>query len=138
MRYLAPIVLFLVPLLWGLGGYLGGVFSPRSPSILTGFFWTAVGFIGLAAALMLVTNFQDALAWRWQPIGFSFGLVYALGALIFVLAINLSGSTTKVVVISALYPAVTALLFYLLNGETLPTRKIVGILLAIVVGWLMA
>ena len=69
---------------------------------------------------------------------FSFGLVYALGALTFVLAINLSGSAIKVVALSALYPIVTALLFYFLSGQSLSARKIAGIVLAVIVGWLMA
>jgi len=138
MRYLGSIIPFLVPLLWGLGGYLGGIFSTKSTSILTGFFWITIGFAVLTVIALSVTNFQDITAWKWQLTGFSFGLVYALGALTFVLAINLSGSAIKVVALSALYPIVTALLFYFLSGQSLSARKIAGIVLAVIVGWLMA
>lgn len=137
MKYVAPVIPFMVPLFWGLGGYLGGIFSGKSEGVLTGFFWIAIGFMVLGAAIMFATNFQDAIAWKWQLTGFSFGLVYALGALSFVLAINLSGSATKVVALSALYPVVTAMLFYFLRGEALSLKKVVGITLAVVVGWLM-
>lgn len=138
MRYFTPIIPYLVPVLWGLSGYLGGLFSPKAQSLFSGFFWISLGFALLSGALVLVTNFQDIFSWRWDAVGFWWGLVYAMGALVFALAIYVSGSATKVVAISALYPVVTALLFFFMHHESLTLRKTAGIILAVVVGWLMA
>lgn len=136
--FMATLLPYLVPITWGLSGYFGGIFSKKSTNIFSGQLWITLGFFILLAIILLATNFSAITNWQWDRTGFAFGLVYALGALVFVLAIFLSGAATKVVALSALYPAITALLFFILQGESLPARKIVGIILAVVVGYLMA
>lgn len=138
MKYLVPVVPYLVPLFWGFGGYLAGIVTSKSPTIFTGFFWTVLGSVILSLPILLATNFQDIRLWQWRGADFLFGLWYPSGTLIFVIAIALSGSATKTVALSALYPAVTALLLFLLQGEPLSLKKIIGVILAVVVGWLMA
>lgn len=138
MKTLQFIIPYLVPLVWGFGGYWGGILSKKTNNLFEGHFWITLGFLAWSALILLATNFNALTRWQWHGTGMAFGLTYALGGLVFILAISLSGSATKVVALSALCPAVTALAFFFFHGETLPLKKIIGIILAIVVGWLMA
>lgn len=138
MRAFAFILPYLVPIVWGLGGYFGGLFSKKTNSLFAGHLWITLGFLAWSAFILITTSFNDVFRWQWHWTGLALGLTYSLGGLLFILAISLSGSATKVVALSALYPAVTALILFGLHGESLPPRKIIGIFLAIVVGFLMA
>ncbi len=59
------------------------------------------------------------------------GLVGSLGAIFFYLSLS-KGEASKVVVITALYPALTVLLSYFLLKESMSPCKIAGIIFAIV------
>lgn len=135
--FLAMVLPYLVPIVWGLSGYFGGIFSKKANDLFAGHFWIALGFLVWSVLILSATNFNAITHWQWSGTGFAFGLVYSLGALVFVLAIALSGFATKVVALSALYPAVTALILFIFHSEPLPLRKVVGIILAVIVGWLM-
>jgi uncharacterized membrane protein len=136
---LLPLIFaYLVPITWGFGGYFGGLFSKKSAGIFAGHLWIAVGYIVWSVLIIITTNFNALSQWKWQGMGFLFGLVFSLGGLVFALALFMNASATKVVALSVLYPAITAFLFFIFNGETLSAKKIIGIGLAIVVGWLMA
>ena len=127
---------FLVPILWGLGGYFGGRLTQKSTNLFEGHLYITLGFIAWSILILVATGFKAVSNWQWHPVGMALGASYALGGLVFILAIFFSGSATKVVALSALYPAVTALLFFLFHGEALTLKKVIAVLLAIIVGWL--
>lgn len=135
LGFLAP---YFVPLIWGISAYFGGMLAQKTNGLFEGHLWATLGFIFWSAIILASTNLQAISQWQWHGTGMAFGLAYSLGGLAFVIALNLGGSATKVVALSALYPAVTALLLFFLQGEALSSRKILGIVLAVVVGWLMA
>ncbi len=127
---------YLVPIMWGVSVYFGGVLAKKNGDIFDGHFWIALGMIFWGIVILFSTNFRTFAGWRWDWEGLTFGLTYALGGLTFVLAMASSGPI-KTSALSALYPAITVLMVCLLQGQNLSIRQIIGVSLSVVVGWLM-
>ena len=118
--------------LWG----LWGVAAKRATELSAAWYQVYVtsNMAAIAATLAI-------LAWKgWgalpeRPAGLAWALASGaagtLGYVFFVLALERGGSASVVVPLTALYPAVTALLARLVLGEELGPVKLAGIALAV-------
>ncbi len=118
--------------MWGVWGLFGKLASKTVTSrnlILLG----TIGAIVIYPIYFLLF-FKD-LKFDWKAPAYYYallaGLVGSLGAIFFYLALA-KGEASKVVVITALYPALTVLLSILVLKESMAPHKIAGIVFAIV------
>ena len=133
-EWLVPAILTLV--LWGLWGYMLKFAGMRLD-------WREVYFISSLASFTL------ALMFYLYSKGFSLslntyalyaalaGLMGGLGYLTFMIAIS-KGKASIIIPLTALYPAITAILAVLFLGEKLKPTQLVGIVLALIAGILVS
>lgn len=133
-EWLVPAILTLV--LWGLWGYMLKFAGARLD-------WREVYFISSLASFTL------ALIFYLYSKGFSLslntyalyaalaGLMGGLGYLAFMIAIS-KGKASIIIPLTALYPAITAILAVLFLGEKLKPTQLMGIILALIAGILVS
>ncbi len=126
----------LTIIFWGIWGVFGKLASRQ----LSG--W-AIYIISFLPSLVLITIsfFIPRLRpnWVWPAAGFATlaGIAGMLGALSFYQALA-KGQTGTVVALTALYPALTVVLAMLLLKEQLSPNQIIGIIFALLAGYLLA
>jgi transporter family protein len=59
--------------------------------------------------------------------GIATGIAYALGCLLYFIAVNQGGSLVAIVTMTAMYPMITILLSYFILNEALSIKQILGI-----------
>ncbi len=133
-EWIVPAILTLV--LWGLWGYILKIAGMRLD-------WREVYFISSLASFTL------ALMFYLYSKGFSLSLnIYALyaalagimgglGYLTFMVAVS-RGKASIIIPLTALYPAITAILAVLFLGEKLKPTQLIGIILALIAGILVS
>ncbi len=133
-EWLVPAILTLV--LWGLWGYMLKFAGTRLD-------WREVYFISSLASFTL------ALIFYLYSKGFSIslniyalyaaiaGLMGGLGYLAFMIAIS-KGKASIIIPLTALYPAITAVLAVLFLGEKLKPTQLAGIIMALIAGILVS
>ncbi len=133
-EWIVPAILTLV--LWGLWGYILKIAGTRLD-------WREVYFMSSLASFTL------ALMFYLYSKGFSLGLnIYALyaalagimgglGYLTFMVAVS-RGKASIIIPLTALYPAITAILAVLFLGEKLKPTQLIGIILALIAGILVS
>ncbi len=133
-EWIVPAILTLV--LWGLWGYILKIAGMRLD-------WREVYFMSSLASFTL------ALMFYLYSKGFSLSLnIYALyaalagimgglGYLTFMVAVS-RGKASIIIPLTALYPAITAILAVLFLGEKLKPTQLIGIILALIAGILVS
>jgi transporter family protein len=124
------LVALLTLALWGVWGVITRVASTTLGWRET----TAIAAIGhMATAIIFIVLSRPSLAPQGLPYIFAMlaGALGFAGAFTFYVALNLNPSSV-VVVVTSLYPLVTMFLAFILLGETLSTRQLVGAALAII------
>lgn len=115
---------------WGLWGFASGIAARRgSPLGLI----TGVVLIEMCALVWFVGKVRPAFSWALVATALC-GLA-AYGA--FYAALRAGGPTAVVVTVSALYPAITALLAWIFLRESMSLRQGAGLVLAVVAIWLL-
>ncbi|GAB6148478.1 EamA family transporter [Stetteria hydrogenophila] len=119
--------------LWGLWGVAIKKAEIYSSTWYQVYVSSNLAILAVIAALAAVKG-RAALPYNLE--GFSWalagGFAGTLGYILFILALEWSGRAGIVVPLTALYPAVTVVLAWLLLGEALTLRQLVGIVLAVV------
>ncbi len=133
-EWLLPAVATLV--LWGLWGYILKIAGMRLD-------WREVYFISS------LSSFTLALLFYMYSKGFTLplntyalyaaiaGIMGGLGYLTFMIAIS-RGKASIIIPLTALYPAITAILAVLFLGEKIKPTQIAGIILALIAGILVS
>jgi drug/metabolite transporter (DMT)-like permease len=138
MKLSVLLVMLLVPLTWGIGGFLGGVAEQKAQTPYDGMAWITFGYLFWMAVTLVVTGGKPFISgWEWHWQGIVYGLAWSFAGVMFVIALRFA-PVTNVIAYSALYPVVTFLLALVFLGETFTWKKTLGIILAFVVGWLMS
>lgn len=113
--------------IWGIASKLATNSIPPKQALL----FQCVGVMAFSVVVLVMEGFKV----QWNAPGFSWAFVAGfsafIGFLTYLAALE-KGSTSVVVVVSALYPLVTILLSVIFLHERLNLRQGVGILLAIV------
>jgi transporter family protein len=115
--------------IWGLFGKLATRTVTSKNLILLG----TVGALVIYPIYFLLFFRNFKFEWKVPSYYFALlaGLVGSLGAIFFYLSLS-KGEASKVVVVTALYPALTVLLSFLLLKEQLSPYKMAGIAFAII------
>lgn len=121
----------MATLCWGLWSFLAKISSLSLNSRTVLILACAGSFIAFP---LLVTLFNKHLWFSWKNlncyIAILSGVIGLLGSLFFYLALAQT-EATRVVVISALYPAVTTILAIIFLNENMTISKISGVIMAI-------
>jgi bacterial/archaeal transporter family protein len=119
---------------WGVGGLFAKMASNRIGSQAV--FWDVLGYVPMIIIFTLVwfrvpnllTTFQnDRLAMVYAILAGSIGAIGGISYYVVVSRADLS----SVAPMTALYPAVTVLLAFLILHETISTDKIIGVILSL-------
>lgn len=114
---------------WGIWGVLPRVstmyISPKSA-----FVYEVLGVLLFGIVMWAFFGFKLETNTKGAVFGILTGVFEFIGALAFVYAVSKSKSS-MVVVVSALYPAVTVLLSYLFLGDTITIKQGIGMLMAL-------
>lgn len=143
MKLFVSLLPFLVPLTWGLGVFFGGMHA-KDASVtanntgLEGTLFVGLGYFFWCVLVLFMTGGKVLSGWQWHGSGIAFGLTFSLGGLVFALAMKYASSPTSVIVLSSLYPAVATILAFFFLNDSMTAKKIFGIVLAVVAGWLLA
>jgi uncharacterized membrane protein len=121
---------------WGWWGILGKIASQR----LNGWSIYLISFIP-SLLLIIVSLLMPKLRpmWVWPASGFAIlsGIAGLAGTITFYHALT-KGPASQVVTLSALYPAFAVILAVVLLKEKLDLAHLIGIILAILAGYLLA
>ena len=115
-------------LLFGVWGFMAKI-ATDAAGWRTVFVFSQLPYILLGTGMLVLAG-PYALKWtslRWVLLG---GLAGAFGVLFFLIAVDRS-SASRVIPITAVYPAVTVLLSWLFLNESLTIKRIGGVVLAI-------
>jgi transporter family protein len=124
-QLLAVAFALISSLAWGFWGYYSHQASRTHAAM--GLWVTSVLIEGL---IVLPFTLRVRPVWSWSILGVAvFGVV---GYGIFFLALKVGRNPAPLVAITALYPVVTLVLEYLLQGASVSPRQLVGIALAVV------
>jgi transporter family protein len=117
--------------IYGVWGFLSKFLTMglNAPSMLI------YSLLGSALGIPLyILTYRDSFSFPWENhwtyLAMLVGVFTSLGAFFFFNAIAL-GEATKVVVITSLYPVITAILALIFLNETLTLSKLLGILLCL-------
>ena len=116
-------------LLFGVWGFVAKVATDEAGSKFV-FIFAQLPYIVIASVMLVLTG-PYAVKWsslRWTLLG---GLFGAVGVLCFFFAID-HLPASRVVPMTAAYPAITILLSWLILHEKLTARHVVGVLFALV------
>jgi transporter family protein len=133
-----PWVLYalLTLLSWGVWGFFSKLASnqTRPRQILL---FQAAG--ALAFALLVLTLERFRIQWSTGDFAWSFagGFVNFVGFLVFFAAIE-KGKVSTIITMTSLYPVVTIVLSAIFLHERLTKREGIGVVLALIAGWLIA
>jgi len=133
-----PWVLYalLTLLSWGVWGFFSKLASnqTRPRQILL---FQAAG--ALAFALLVLTLERFRIQWSTGDFAWSFagGFVNFVGFLVFFAAIE-KGKVSTIITMTSLYPVVTIVLSTIFLHERITRREGLGIVLALIAGWLLA
>ena len=133
-----PWVLYAVLTLlsWGVWGFFSKLASnqTRPRQVLL---FQAAG--ALAFALLVLTLERFRIQWSTGDFAWSFagGFVNFVGFLVFFAAIEM-GKVSTIITMTSLYPVVTIVLSTIFLHERITRREGLGIVLALVAGWLLA
>jgi len=133
-----PWVLYAVLTLlsWGVWGFFSKLASnqTRPRQVLL---FQAAG--ALAFALLVLTLERFRIQWSTGDFAWSFagGFVNFVGFLVFFAAIE-KGKVSTIITMTSLYPVVTIVLSTIFLHERITRREGLGIVLALVAGWLLA
>jgi len=133
-----PWVLYAVLTLlsWGVWGFFSKLASnqTRPRQVLL---FQAAG--ALAFALLVLTLERFRIQWSTGDFAWSFagGFVNFVGFLVFFAAIE-KGKVSTIITMTSLYPVVTIVLSTIFLHERITRREGLGIVLALIAGWLLA
>jgi transporter family protein len=123
-------------LAWGVWGFCSKLASNYTRPRQTLLF-QAIGVFGFALFVLALERFRV----EWSPPGFGWsfaaGFVNFVGFLAFFAAVE-KGKVSTVISLSSLYPVITILLSVLFLHERVTRREGLGIVFALVAGWLLA
>jgi transporter family protein len=118
---------------WGVCSKLASNYTRPRQTLL----FQAVGVMGFALFVLALERFRL----EWSPAGFGWsfaaGFVNFVGFLAFFAAVE-KGKVSTVISLSSLYPVITILLSVLFLHERISRREGLGIVFALVAGWLLA
>lgn len=121
---------------WGLWGVFSKLASSHTRPRQTLLF-QAIGVVAFALLVLVMERFKI----QWSPAGFGWsfaaGFINFVGFLAFFAAVE-KGKVSTVITLSSLYPLVTIMLSVLFLHETISRREGLGIVFALVAGWLLA
>ena len=121
---------------WGVWGFFSklATHGSRPRQILV---FQAAG--ALAFALLVLTLERFHIQWSTGDFAWSFagGFVNFVGFLVFFAAIE-KGKVSTIITMTSLYPVVTIVLSTIFLHERITRREGLGIVLALVAGWLLA
>lgn len=126
----------LAIILWGVWGLFGKLATNYIPSTSVKIIDT-IGFIIVAVILLYITKFQlptNKIGITYAILG---GVAAATAGLFFYLALK-QGKLAVVASLTAIYPAVTVLLSYLILKEQITLVQGIGIILAIIATLLLS
>lgn len=121
--------------IWGLFGKLAARGVTSKNLILLG----TIGAIIIYPIYFLFLYRDLRFDWKTPACYYALlaGIVGSLGAIFFYFALS-KGEASKVVVVTAIYPALTVLLSFILLKETMSPFKIAGIILALAAIFLLS
>lgn len=119
-------------LLWGISGAYASV-ATRGGTALGA--WCGATLIEAVVVLPLLMEAKASFSWSTVVVGVTGGLAYGL---FFVALGRPHVPAAAVVAITALYPIVTALIAWLLLGQSLSWRQWFGVATAVVACWLIS
>ena len=119
-------------LIYGVWGFLSKLISTElnAPSMLI------YSLLGSALGIPIyILSYRNSFSFQWEN-GWTYlailvGIFTSFGAFFFFNAIA-QGEASKVVVITSLYPIITAILAFVFLQETITPNKIIGILFCII------
>ena len=117
--------------MWSLWGFLGKLAS-RTASSLDVLLVSSLGRLLVLPILVPLWLKRSEVQWKAPGYGYALlaGLAGGLGSLAFYRAVA-QGETSRVVAVTATYPALTAILSFLLLRESVTVQKVLGIGLAL-------
>lgn len=122
-----PAVLALI--LWGVWGLFQKLatnqMSPRSV-----YYVSALGALSVVVVLLSTSSFPTHLNFEGVLFGALAGVCSSLGGLLFLQAMG-KGEAAVVITFTALYPAVSVILSFLILHETITLKQGIGIVLAL-------
>lgn len=124
----------LVIFIWGIWGLMlkyAGLYMEWYYVYLGSAVGAFIIYASFIATLTLTGKLSVPLQVKPLTIAAAGGLLGALGGIFMVIALK-TGEASIVVPLTALYPLVTTLASYAILGEPLTTRKIAGLVLAII------
>ncbi|MCF8070485.1 MAG: EamA family transporter [Desulfobacterales bacterium] len=128
----------LVTVMWGFWGFTGKIAS-RSISSQNLLLFASIGSIVVYPVYMILYAKHFQFSWNNPDCYLAIlgGLIGAFGSLFFYLAIS-SGEVSRVVAITAAYPAITVLLAWMFLHEPMSLLKGAGLLLTLVGVYLLS
>lgn len=121
-------------LMWGLWGFFGKVaINKNMPPIAIFLAEIVICLLFGVAILVFSYRTKDFLSWRtsWNLFGFLSGTGLAIGLVFYYFALQ-RGNATLVVPLTAVYPAVTVILSYVILGERPTPAQWIGLLLVLI------
>ncbi|MFP4132536.1 MAG: EamA family transporter [Halothece sp.] len=119
-------------LIYGVWGFLSKFISAElnAPSMLI------YSLLGSALGIPIyILTYRNSFSFQWDNgwtyLGILVGIFTSLGAFFFFNAIA-QGEASKVVVITSLYPIITAILAFIFLQETITVTKLIGILFCLI------
>ena len=126
----------VVIVLFALGSFFGKIALLKDTSYRV-YFFEAVGTLTVFTLFTLLNRGEIFEGFNFNPFGLLMGLSWGVGTVLFIYVLH-SGRASVIVPFTALYPALTVLLAMVFLKETLEPRELVGVVLAVVAGLLLA
>ncbi len=127
-HWLAPAIVALAS--WGVWAFLPKL-TTRYIDPASALVFQAAGGVIVAVAVLIAINFKLALDWRGLTLALATGVLGVLGALSYLYAVT-RGPVALIATATALYPAITIILAFVLLQESVTMKQGIGILLGIV------
>lgn len=127
----------VVIVLFALGSFFGKIALLKDTSYRV-YFFEAVGTLTVFTLFTLLNRreiFEEGFA--PNPFGLLMGLSWGVGTVLFIYVLH-GGRASVIVPFTALYPAVTVLLAMVFLKEALEPRELLGVVMAVVAGLLLA
>ncbi len=122
-----PAVFALI--LWGIWGVFQKIATNQIPP-RTVYFFSSVGAIAVVLIMASLSRFQVQVTFEGMLFAILAGVCSSLGGLLFLQAMN-RGEASVVITFTALYPAVSVILSFIILHETITVKQGIGIVLAL-------
>ncbi len=126
----------VVIVLFALGSFFGKIALLKDTSYRV-YFFEAVGTLTVFTLFTLLNRREIFEGFSLNPFGLLMGLSWGVGTVLFIYVLH-GGRASVIVPFTALYPALTVLLAMVFLKETLEPRELVGVVMAVVAGLLLA